>query len=420
VSAVGRWPAALVCAALAAAAAGCASGREHPGVIRVPGDAPTPAAAIARSASGDTILLAPGTYRGGLIVPPGHDRITIRGEDRNAVEFDGRDRTSTGIAVRADDVTVENLTLHSFQGNALVWKSVDGYAARYVTVWNVGGYGMYAVDSRHGVIQRSLVSGAADAAFYVGECHPCDAVLRDDTAMLSGLGYSGTNAGGGLVVRDSTFDRNGTGILPNSFDDERDPPQREASFLGNRVTGSGTVPTPASDPIDGLVGIGIGVAGGRDDVVRGNVVTGSDRYGIALFATIQPGGGAWHPSGNDVRDNRVSDSGRADLALAAGAGPGNCFAGNRAGPALPPDLERTHDCGEDIPPGGDRSVSRDLEITTPEAYARSGDHPSYRTMPPPGPQTQMPAPRPSRPTEQALGPFGPAPPDAEARRRQSL
>ena len=47
-------------------------------------------------------------------------------------------------------LTVENLTLHSFLGNALVWDHVDGYTARYVTVWNAGGYGMYAIASRHG------------------------------------------------------------------------------------------------------------------------------------------------------------------------------------------------------------------------------------------------------------------------------
>ncbi|MFL5797350.1 MAG: nitrous oxide reductase family maturation protein NosD [Actinomycetota bacterium] len=418
-SAAGRWPAALVCAALTAALVACSSEPHEAGppVIHVPADAPTLAAAIERSSPGDVILLAPGTYRGGVIVPPDHLGITIRGEDRNSVVFDGHDRTSTGIAIAADAVTVENLTMHSFPGNALVWKSVDGYRARFVTVWNVGGYGMYAVDSRNGVIERSLVSGAADAAFYVGECHPCHALLRDDTAMLSGIGYSGTNAGGELVVRDSTFDRNGTGILPNSFDDERDPPQRDAAFLNNRVVGSGTVPTPASDPVDGLIGLGIGVAGGVDDVVRGNEVEGSDRYGIAVFATIQPGGGSWRPAGNSVRDNRVRGSGVADLALAAGAAGGNCFTENRATTSLPTGLERTHRCGVAAPTGGDRSVSRDLEISTPQAFERSGVHPSYRSMPPPGAQPQMP-PRPEASAATMARRAGLA--DAYTPRRQSL
>ncbi|HEY7280212.1 MAG TPA: right-handed parallel beta-helix repeat-containing protein [Actinomycetota bacterium] len=306
---------------------------------------------------GSTIVLAPGTYRGGLTIPGRLHDLSIRGEDRNTVVFDGRDREANAITIAADDVVVANPTIHSFRANGLLWHDVAGYGALDVTVWNVGAYGIYAIGSRRGLVARSLVSGAGDAAFYVGECHPCHATLRDDTAMLSGIGYSGTNAGGSLLVERSLFDRNGTGILPNSYDDEANPPQREAMFRGNRVVGSGSVPTPATDPVDGLTGIGIGIAGGRLDVVHGNVVTGSARYGIAVFATIQPGDGRWSPSGNRISANRVRGSGVADLALAAGAASGNCFIGNVAGATAPADLERTHRCGGPAPAGGDAAVS---------------------------------------------------------------
>jgi Right handed beta helix region len=394
VSAAGRRPAArsAVCA-LALVAAACSRGPgQRPRVVHVPADAPTIQAAVLAAHPGDLVLVAPGTYAGDVTVPRSRPGLTIRGETRNGVVIDGRDRTPSGITVRAEDVTVENITLHSFLGNALVWDHVDGYTARYVTVWNAGGYGMYAIASRHGAIDRSLVSGAGDAAFYVGECHPCDATISGVTAMLSGLGYSGTNAGGGLVVRDSVFDRNGTGILPNSFDDEADPPQRDMLVVRNRVTGSGSVPTPATDPVDGLIGIGIGVAGGRRDAVRGNVVTASDRYGIALFATVQPEGHLWRPAGTAVTGNRVSGSGLADLALAAGAGRGNCFAGNRFATSRPAGIERAFPCGSAPAPDarGDESVSSRLEISTPEALARSGPHPSYASMPRPGRQPEMP------------------------------
>jgi Right handed beta helix region len=367
------------------------SARPTGAVIRVPADASTPAGAVAMAEPGDTILLAPGTYAGRLTVPGSLHDITIRGEDRATVVLDGRDRGSNAISIAADGVAVENLTIHSFPGNGIVWHDVAGYRASHVTVWNVGGYGIYAVGSRHGLIARSLVSGAADAAFYVGECHPCDAALRHDIAMLSGLGYSGTNAGGGLVVADSLFDRNGTGILPNSYDDEANPPQRDASFSGNRVVGSGTVPTPASDPVDGLIGLGIGVAGGRRDAVTGNLVTGSARYGIAVFTTVQPSGDVWRPSGNRVERNTVGGSGIADLALGAGASTGNCFESNDAVTSAPADLERTHSCDVTAPAGGDASVGRALEITTPVAYGRSGPHPPYTQMPRPPRQPSMPS-----------------------------
>jgi len=401
-SAVGPRPAALafarramagaVAVVLAAALPACFGDRaaEHR-EIRVPADAPTIQDAVDMAGPFDTIRVADGTYAGDITVPPGKDRLTIHGEARNAVVIDGRDRTSAGITVHSDHVTVENLTLHSFRGNALLFQRVDGFAARYVTVWNVGGYGLYAIGSHGGVVEHSLVSGAANAAFYIGECQQCETTISDVTALLSGLGYSGTNAGGGLVIRDSLFDRNGTGILPNSFNDEANPPQRGATFLGNSVTGSGSVPTPAGDPVDGLIGIGIGVAGGQNDVVRANTVTGSARYGIALFATIQPQGSPWRPHGTVVRANRVSGSGLADLAVGAGAGGGNCFEGNRFATSLPDVLERLAPCSGPRPgPVGVTSVSHELEISTPEAFIESGSHPPYTSMPEPPPQPEMP------------------------------
>ena len=411
-SAAGLRPAALLLASALLAGSCSSSDPDGPSgatrsVIHVPADAPTPLAAIQMSKPGDLILLAVDTYPGGLTVPKDHPDITIRGEDRNGVVFDGGDQGSDGITIAADGVAIENLTLHAFPGNGVVWHGVDGFAARYLTVWNAGGYGLYAFGSRNGQVERSLVSGAADAAFYIGECHPCDTFLRFNTATLSGIGYSGTNAGGGLIFHDSVFDRNGTGILPNSFDDEANPPQRDAVFSNNVVSDSGAVPTPASDPIDGLIGIGIGIAGGHHDTVVGNEVIGSDRYGIALFSTVQHDGDLWRPEKNRIAENSVAESGIADLAQAAGAAAGNCFRNNAATTALPVDLEETHRCGAGpTPAGGDERVSNDLEIPTPEAYVRSGEHPSYTEMPKPPTQESMPAPdaTPGVPSPRTTGP----------------
>ena len=74
--------------------------------------------------------------------------------------------------------------------------------------------------------------------------------------------------------------------------------------------------------------IGIAVAGGNENVIRQNRVTGSQRYGIAVFPTArfvvfdpsvpEPG----HPGarGNRVSRNVVTGSGWADLALAKAQG----------------------------------------------------------------------------------------------------
>ena len=376
---------------LAAACSNAAVDRGR--TIRVPRDASTVRAAIRLAHPGDLILLGRGTYRGLVTVPEGLDDITIRGVDRNAVVFDGQDARPFAILVRADRVALENFTAHNYTANAVEWEGIDGFRGRFLTVWNVGAYGIYAVGSRDGRLDHDLVSGAANSGFYIGECDPCRTILTHLTATRSGIGYSGTNATG-VTVRDSLWDRNGTGILPNSYNEERHAPQSRSVFAGNVVKGSGTVPVPASDPLGGFNGLGIGIAGGQRDRVIGNVIVGSARYGIALFPTLQRGGGTWAPGGNVVRGNRVRASGIADLAISTGSGGGNCFERNRFRSSLPRGIEHTLACGEAGRSSGDDSVASELAVPAPVAYARSGPHPSYREMIPPGPQPTMPTPGP--------------------------
>src|SRR5438132_6047065 len=130
VGAIGdRTAAGLAALALSGSLAVSCSPPAAPGAIRVPGDVPTLGAAVARAHRGDTILIAAGAYAGGIVIPARARGITIRGETRNGVVIDGRGRQREGITVRADHVTVENLTLRSFGGNALVWDRVDGFVA---------------------------------------------------------------------------------------------------------------------------------------------------------------------------------------------------------------------------------------------------------------------------------------------------
>ncbi len=386
---MGRLPAMIIAALLTAVGlglprgAGAADGR----VLHVPADYADLPAAITASGPGDVIVLAAGTYPGDVVVPENRPGITIRGVDRNTVVFDGGYERRNAIEVEADGVTLENMSAHGYIENGFYWDGVERFAGRYLTVWNVRLYGIYAIESRDGVMEHSYVSGAADAAFYVGECHPCDTVLRDLTATLSAVGYSGTNAGGNLVLEDSLFEANAVGIFPNSYEVGLEPPpQREAVFRRNVVRGSGSVPTPRQTPLGGFHGIGIAIAGGVDNLVEANVVSGSTRYGIALFGTVDPAS-IWLPSGNRITGNTVSASGTADLALAEGSGSGNCFEGNEAGVVEPPDLAAP--CSAD----GEGSARVRNELVQPPAVLlqTAPGAPAYSNMPPPPPQASMPS-----------------------------
>jgi hypothetical protein len=392
---------AAVVSALATAAA--PAGPAAPdGEIQVPQEVPTLQLAIAKARPGDTIVLAAGNYPGGNFVPPAKRDITIRGVDRNEVVLDGADQRRNGIVVRADGVSILNLSAHNFVRNAFYWEGGNRFRASYLTAWNVGGYGIYAEDSERGILEHDYVSGAADAAYYVGECRPCHAVISRVVARLSAVGYSGTNATG-VVIRDSRWERNGVGILPNTYANEALPPQAKTTIVGNTVTGSGRARVPIQTPLAGFIGIGIAVAGGNENTISRNRVTGSERFGIAVFPTARfvvfdpaapEPGPPWRPRGNRVARNVVTGSGRADLALARGSGRGNCFTANRVGRTLPRDLQ-TRACT-----GGARAgdagvaslLTRPVRVMLRETLRRRRP-PPYRSMPAPPRQPSMPATR---------------------------
>jgi parallel beta-helix repeat protein len=226
-------------------------------------------------------------------------------------------------------------------------------------------------------------------------------------ARLSAVGYSGTNATG-VVIRDSVWDSNGAGIVPNTYANEALPPQARTTIVRNTVTNSGRARVPIRTPLAGFVGIGIAVAGGNDNAITGNRVTNSQRFGIAIFPTARfvvfdPGakvpGPPWRPRDNRVSRNVVTGSGRADLALAKGSGKGNCFTTNLVRRTLPLGLQ-TRACAGVLPAGDARVASlltRAVRLMVRDTIRRRRP-PTYKSMPLPPPHPACPLLRSSFPT----------------------
>jgi Right handed beta helix region len=297
-------------------------------------------------------------------------------------------------------VSILNVSAHDFLGNGFYWGAADRFRASYVTIWNVRGYGIYAEDSEHGILDHDYVSGAADAAYYVGECRPCDATLTHVTAVLSAVGYSGTNATD-VVIRDSRWVGNGAGIVPNSYANEALPPQARTTIVRNTIKASGRRPVPVRTFLAGFIGVGIAIAGGNENVVAHNRVVGSERYGIAVFPTarlvafdptaLEPGP-PWRPHGNRVFGNAVGRSGWGDLALAKGSGKRNCFVGNRVGRTLPLRLQ-TPACRGASPTGDarvDAVLTRPVRAMYRETLRRRRP-PPYTSFPTPPRQPNIPS-----------------------------
>ncbi len=389
-----------------------------PATHLVPDDFPTIQAAVDAAASGDLILIAPGTYNEAVDVET--DDLVIRGVDRNTVILDGQFELENGIRILgADGVAVENMTAMNYTKNGFFWTSdITGYRGSYLTAIRNGDYGVYAFGARDGLLEHSYASGSPDAGFYIGQCFPCNAVIDDVISEYNGLGYSGTNSGGDLYIINSTWRFNRAGIVPNSGSYEGCAPERETTIVGNLVYGNSNPETAAIDAALLAMGNGIAVIGGIDNVVERNRVWDHDVAGIAVApfpednpinrvpdeypvdclenaipalpddAASLPGTLFWEAKTNVVRGNVITDSRTADLIVVQSKEHGNRFCDNDVSSTLPSDLQTLAPCdGELLDLGGEAFVVflRLIEETRPPSV-------DYQAvdLPDPGPQPTMP------------------------------
>ncbi|MFF0416305.1 right-handed parallel beta-helix repeat-containing protein [Kitasatospora sp. NPDC004745] len=367
VGAAARLLTALV-AAVALTATGCSStgagsaDSRHPAgsVLRVPEDFRTVQQAVDVAREGETVLVGPGVYRESVRITKA--RVVLRGTDRTTVVLDGGVRLVNGVTVTGPGSVVENLTVHGYLANGVLFTGVtdeklqqhgaggsaydpldtarfpvvQGFRATRVTAYGNGLYGIYAFDARGGVIEDSYASGQADSGIYVGQCKPCDTVVRGNTVEHNAVGIELTNASDGLSVLGNRVVGNRVGVTVNSNDLEALAPQHGAVIAGNVVADNNAADTP--EQADGGFGIGIGIGGGTANRVVRNLVRGNRAAGVVI--TDPPG----HPaSGNRVEGNRADGNG-ADLVLAS-ADPGNCFSGNLPAVQSPDGLETLAGCG---------------------------------------------------------------------------
>lgn len=322
--------------------------------IRVPADQPTIQKGVDTAVAGDTVLISPGTYHEAVEVRA--DGITVRGTNRNTVILDGRDELGDGIAVDADDVTVENLTVRRYQNNGVLVDgshgvtdgekypadaqpgkgdmAIDGYRVAYVTAANNGLYGIYVFASRNGVVEHSYASGSPDSGLYIGQCDPCNAEVRDVTMRDNAIGYFATNTRGRVLVTKSDMSRNRLGVALNSDDAELGAPQQGTTVRESTIVDNDNADAPAIR--EGFSGGGVGIAGGRDNVIADNRITGNDGVGV-LIVSHQ----GYRAAKNTVTGNRIEGHDVDVVSVVRSAG---CFSGNSIGTSIPDDIQRVVPC----------------------------------------------------------------------------
>ena len=354
---------------------------------RVPEDYPTIQGAVDAAEPGDLVFIDPGVYHEAVVVRT--PSLVLRGADRNDTILDGEFNLSNGVQVVADGVAIENMTARHYEINGFYWTGVTGYRGSYLTAYNNGDYGIYAFDSVDGIFEDSYASGNPDSGYYIGQCYPCNAVVRRVVSEQNGLAFSGTNAGGDLYLIDSVWRDNMGGIAPNSLDSELLPPHREVTIMGNLVADNNNVDAPTKGFARLAYGAGIVAAGGVADVIERNLVVNHDRFGIVV--TPLPDANLWWSQDVEVRDNVVAGSGLADLMLVGPWSPGTCFEDNQAARTRPVALQTFRSCdGLRLPLQADTSGTAMLAGVFADSASDWPPGSDYRTWPAPEAQPEMP------------------------------
>jgi hypothetical protein len=399
-------------------------------------------AAVDAARPGDWILVGPGDYKttttkapadaedspaAVLITTPG---LRVRGMNRNTVIVDGTKPGSArcsanktdqnfgpsgdggakglnGVMVwKAKDVWVQNLTVCNFlsgtgdAGNGLWWNGGDGsgavggwdFTGSYLTATSTffdtadtstaAAYGIFSSNWSGGTWSQAYASNFDDSGFYIGACQQvCDQTVNHAWAEYNALGYSGSNSGGQLVVKNSEFDNNEDGFDTNSQNGDNPPPQNGSCpgngispvththscwvFMDNFVHDNNNPNVPSAGlAAAGPVGTGISISGGRNDTVMDNRFVHNGAWG-SIFVPFPDSGppctgatntGAacvYDESGDALIGNTYSGNGffgnptNGDFALTnTEPGPTDCFSGNTdtAGPltGTPSNAEQTY------------------------------------------------------------------------------
>lgn len=310
-------------------------------------------AAVKAARAGDTIRVADGIYREGVLVKGSAKRyLRIVGDVAapGKVVLEGKGlkgaAAQNGVQVDgADHVTIEGLTTQHYKANGIFLVNVNGYTVNKDQAFLVGTYGIYAFNSTGGTITDSTGAWNNDSGFYVGQTpaqvKPARTIISGVVSYGNVLGFSGTNMRY-VTITKSRFFNNGVGIVPNALSSEKYAPPEDNVITNNDVFWNNfdyykgapfKLRKHAADSTAYPSGVGILLFGSRTTQVTGNRVYGNYLAGAGMvqqfLLTKEPG--AQDLVGNAFTDNTFGKGGtdlNARDLIYDGNGSGNCFQGN--------------------------------------------------------------------------------------------
>ena len=321
---------------------------------------PTLEGALETAPPESLIALQAGSYAVNETLELNTAGVVIRGVDAegnpadpSTVELVGKNGAETGVLITAmsdqfHPAGLQNLTVRGFLDSGVLVDGAKNFKLTHLLATRNVEYGIKTTGATGGSITDSAVSGHRRAGISIEECENCDVSVRRVIATKNMVGLQAENAGS-LVVRDSTFSTNASGIVLRSTATEEPRVQFGSHIYGNTVTDNNAesgAPVPSvfstTEAMELPIGAGIWIQGGWQDKIEGNVVSGN-HYGIVITGSTVPS------VGNSVTGNNTSGN-STDLAW-DGLGTGVCFGVNSYATSTPADIDVFYACNRTVQAG---------------------------------------------------------------------
>ncbi len=261
---------------------------------------------------------------------PGSPKCSSAEADQNfgAPEGEAYAGNNGVVVYKASGVTLQNFSTCNFLGSNAggdsVWfdgggatgkQEIGSWLGEYLsstsTYWGGTGkpsdeYGIYASNTYGpGLFNHTYANNMSDSGYYIGACPDCNATIDNSKAEGNDLGYSGSNSGGHVVIENTEFDNNEEGVATQSQNNDDAPSPQDGIcplltenpsppagaqrkdicwvMTKSRVIDNNNGATPTSGGAPGLVGTGMTISGGRNDLVAGNTFSGNKAWGVLVL-----------------------------------------------------------------------------------------------------------------------------------------
>ena len=258
--------------------------------------------AVAAASPGAVIKVMPGTYKETVYIDK--DNITLSGviEQGKYPVLEGEGLRNDAVLYSGNGVTVENLYITHYKGNAVMGQAGNNFIIRNNIIVDTGVYGIFPQLGKNGIVSHNIVSGIEDAAIYVGMSDNVDVVFNQVFESVAGIEIE--NSRHALVEGNFVYNNTG-GIL--AFITPGLPIKSCGDVLirNNFIVDNNheNFAIPGSLVSNIPRGTGVLVMACDDVVIEGNIITGNDSVGVT-FTDFSLAGNAANDPDSDPNPNR--------------------------------------------------------------------------------------------------------------------